>query len=63
MSKKNIKNSDKSKPNSESQKGRSIKGQLNEKLYNERPIKEGYQPTDRLDTSNPPSGEDNKGKE
>ena len=31
-----------------------VKGQVNEKLYSENPLNEGYQPTDELDTSNPP---------
>lgn len=32
-----------------------VKGQVSEKLYSENPVREGYQPTNKLDTSNPPS--------
>jgi len=30
------------------------RGQASDKLYSDKPINEGYQPTDQLDTSNPP---------
>lgn len=31
-----------------------IKGERDTGLYSDRPINEGYQPSDKLDTSNPP---------
>jgi len=54
MSDEKINKSEQSQPKQDSQKEVIIKGYVNEKLYSERPITEGYQPTDRLDTSNPP---------
>lgn len=60
MSDEKINKTEQNQPKQDSQKGEIIKGQINERLYSEKPIKEGYQPTDRLDTSNPPvdKGED-----
>ena len=60
MSEDKIKKTEQSQPISQPKEGEIIKGQINERLYSEQPATEGYQPTDKLDTSNPPTdrGED-----
>lgn len=62
MSDEKVKKTEQSQPKQDSQKGKIKvdKGQINVNLGSEKPIKEGYQPTDKLDTSNPPTdkGED-----
>jgi hypothetical protein len=60
MSDEKVKKSEQNLPKPESEKGKLIKGEINRRLYSEQPIKEGYQPTDKLDTSNPPT---DKGKD
>ncbi|WMJ74372.1 hypothetical protein RCC89_14530 [Cytophagaceae bacterium ABcell3] len=51
---------EKNYPNHEKSKEDLIKGQVNEKLYSEKPLQEGYQPKDKLDTSNPPGSDKDK---
>ena len=58
MSDEKIKKSEQKLSKTESSKEKLIKGQSYKKLYSEKPIKEGYQPTDKLDTSNPPVNQD-----
>ncbi len=58
MSSKDKKTTNEPQTNKKSQNEELIKSKINENLYDNKPVYENYQPTDELDTSNPPTNSD-----